>query len=295
MASSFSFDAIGTSWTIDIVESLSSEKEERLLALIHERIEKYDRAYSRFRPDSVVSRMAESAGTYDLPEDSAELFALYREIYECTAGKVTPLIGDVLIAAGYDATYSLRQQRELRAPIGWDDVFLYEPHRITLHMPSMLDVGAGGKGHLVDIVGRLLEKEGILSYVVDAGGDIRQRTTFGRPLRVGLEDPRDTTSVLGIVEIQNQSICGSAGNRRAWDGFHHIIDPFSLTSPKDISAVWVIADSTFLADMLTTALFFVPPDTLVSRYAFSFAIVYADGTYTQSVQFPGEFFSTEHE
>ena len=205
---------------------------------------------------------------YPVPEDATELFALYRKVYDLTGGSVTPLIGDVLVSLGY------------------------EPHRITMHVPAVLDIGAGGKGHLIDIIGRLLEREGIMSYVIEAGGDILQKSVVGTPLRVGLEDPRDATQVLGVAEIINRSICGSAGNRRAWNGFHHIVDPFLLSSPTEISAVWVVADTAFLADILTTALFFASPDTLAPHFDFTYAFVSRDGVWTASPDFPGEFFST---
>ncbi len=291
MASAYAFDAIGTSWNIDIPERLSTEKEESLLVLIRERIEAYDKAYSRFRSDSIVSSMAEGPGVYAMPEDSVELFTLYKKIYDLTDGKVTPLIGDVLVSAGYDAEYSLTPQGELTVPLSWDEVFTYEPHKITMHIPTVLDIGAGGKGHLIDIVGRLLEKEGVMSYVIDAGGDLLQKSTENSILRVGLEDPRDRTQVVGVVEIVNGSVCGSAGNRRVWEGFHHIIDPFSLSSPTDILAVWVVAETAFVADMLTTALFFVSAETLMPHFNFSYALIYADGTWVRSAHFPAEFFT----
>jgi len=286
MASTFTFDAIGTSWTIDIPETLSSLKEESVLRLIQERIAIYDRTYSRFRKDSIVSAMALRAGVYELPEDSLELFALYREMYDVTKGKVTPLIGDTLVSLGYDALYSLQRQEEIVTPRPWDSVCSYAPYCMTMHVPALLDIGAGGKGYLVDIIGRLVEMEGIDSYTIDAGGDMLHKSARSQPLRVGLEDPRDSTCVVGVADVINGSVCGSAGNRRAWEGVHHIVDPFSGASPTEIVATWVFARTAFLADMLATALFFVPPETLMPHYDFSFVSMYADGTCLPSPHAP---------
>lgn len=69
------------------------------------------------------------------------------------------------------------------------------------------------------------------------------------------------------------------------------MNPFTLTSPRHIRAVWVVADTTFLADMLTTALFFVTPDVLLPHYAFAYAILDREGEMTFSLDFPGEFFT----
>ena len=291
MNTSYAFEAIGTRWTIDCKDELDEKRFERLKEAIHDRIDFYDRTYSRFKSDSLLSRAGSTPGLYAFPPDSIELFGTYRDFYEITEGKVTPLIGDVLDSAGYDAEYTLRQKRELTQPYSWDEAFSYESSVLTTYKPIIVDIGAGGKGHLIDIVGELMEEWGVTSYTIDAGGDIRHRSGDNSSLRVGLEDPHDVESVIGIVEIQNMSICGSAGNRRRWGDFHHIIDPYTLTSPRDIEAVWAIAKTTFLADLLTTALFFTPPEVLLRTYEFEYALLSHDGILSYSPNFNGEFFT----
>src|SRR5690348_10121080 len=98
----FEFEAIGTHWTIDIAKELSLEEKAFLLQKIMNRIEEFDKAYSRFRQDSLVMKMAREAGEYTLPEDADKMLALYRKMYDVTGGLVTPLIGQVLVDAGYD-------------------------------------------------------------------------------------------------------------------------------------------------------------------------------------------------
>lgn len=292
MSASLAFEAIGTHWTIDIDDTgYDAECQKKLEDKILNRIEMYDRTYSRFRDDSLIREAGRTPGTYELPEDSNELFSLYRTFYDATNGYVTPLIGDVLDAAGYDATYTLMEKRPLTTPHSWDESIAYAQGKLTTRMPVIIDIGAGGKGHLIDIVGNLIEEEGIGSYTVEAGGDIRYRTTGGEPLRVGLENPFDTESVVGVAHILNESICGSAGNRRAWGNFHHIINPVTLTSPRHLSGVWVVAESTFLADLLTTALFFVPPEEMLEKFSFTYALLDSEGVMTYAPNFPGEFFT----
>src|SRR5687767_1361023 len=50
--STFTFDAIGTRWCIDTEEPLRGEVRDRIL----DRIQRFDRTYSRFRPDSLVAQ-----------------------------------------------------------------------------------------------------------------------------------------------------------------------------------------------------------------------------------------------
>ena len=237
-----------------------------------------------------MTKISKEAGIFNLPDDADKMIYFYKKMYDVTRGLVTPLIGQVLVDAGYDAKYSL-EQKPLSKPPAWDDVIEWEKPTLTLKKPALLDFGAGGKGYLVDIVSELLEENGIISYCVDAGGDMRHRSENKEVLRIGLENPNDITEVVGIVKILNQSLCGSAGNRRAWSNFHHIINPETLSSPLKISAVWAIADTTLLADLLTTGLFFVSPEILLKNFDFEYLIVYSDFSFKKSPGLEIDFFT----
>lgn len=285
----FQFEAIGTHWRIDLAEELTPLASSALLDAIMERIRVYDLAYSRFRDDSLVAQMARKEGKYQLPPDGAALFFLYERVNAITNGKVTPLIGSVMEEAGYDKHYTLTP-RELHTPPLWDDVLVFDGKSLTLKNPALLDVGAAGKGYLVDLVALVIEKTGITSYTIDAGGDIIHRSNVGGKARIGLEHPLDITKAIGVVSLGNESICGSAGNRRVWADFTHIIDPLTLSSPKDILATWVIAESTILADMLATCLFFVPYESLAPHFSFRYILLRSNLSVEYSPQLDVEFF-----
>jgi thiamine biosynthesis lipoprotein len=286
----FCFDAIGTSWKIDLPDTEESPAD-KIVKAVRTRIDEFDRNYSRFRADSLVSLIAKSAGTYQMPDDARPMIELYEKMLGVTKGKMTPLVGQVLSDAGYDASYSLSPKSEINGAKKWNEVIKYNPPMLEASEPVLLDFGAIGKGYLIDIVAEILKEKEIKSFVIDAGGDIAYRDASGKMLKVGLEDPDDATKVIGIAEIKNQSICGSAGNRRKWDKFHHIMDPDTAKSPVHIKALWVVAESTMLADALTTALFFVEPDELLRHFDFEYAIVYANRGGVVSAGFPGNFFN----
>jgi thiamine biosynthesis lipoprotein len=286
----FSFEAIGTSWEIDINDPLSKKEENFLLSKIQERIKEFDLNYSRFKENSLVTKMSKEKGDYRMPSDADKMISLYKKIYDLTEAKVTPLIGQVLVDAGYDANYSL-VPKELKKPLSWEETIEWNNPILQIKIPSLLDFGAGGKGYLVDIVSEIIEKEGAKSYTVDAGGDIRSRVSDNHPIKIGLENPRDKSEVLGVANILNQSICGSAGNRRKWGKFNHIINPETLNSPDEIEAVWVIADETMVADILTTAIIFTDLSTLLSSFHFEYLILWKDFSVTKSDGFNAELFS----
>lgn len=280
------FDAIGTAWWIGIFEPIESDLRKQLEQLISDRIELFDKNYSRFRKDSLITQIAENPGTYELPDDSQKMLDFYKQLYISTCGLVTPLIGQVLSDAGYDAEYSLKPGVVSPAP-KWEDVVNLDGRTFEAKVPILLDFGAAGKGYLVDIVSKILRENGIKKFCVDAGGDM-----YGQGLEdfnVGLENPDDSDQAIGVAQLATGALCGSSGNRRKWAGYHHIMNPITGESTNDVKAVWVVADEVMIADGLSTALFFVPPKDL-NDFEFAYCLVTADNKVQHSENFPAEIF-----
>lgn len=274
------FDALGTRWVIETEKSIDVQK-----SAITDRIEIFDRTYSRFRDDSLVAQLAEKPGTYVFPDDAKKLIEYYDYLYKQTDGAVSPLVGNILDDAGYDKHYSLQPGRVTVAPV-WHDVMQWQDTTLRTTRAVLLDFGAAGKGYLVDLIGEILEQYDHTNYVIDASGDSRSR---GWVQTIGLENPFDPTMVIGTVEVENASLCASAVNRRAWGNWHHIVDPRNAQPVRDVVATWVIAPTTLQADGLATALFFAL-DTSMLDESIAFVRLFADGAVERSPAFVGELF-----
>jgi thiamine biosynthesis lipoprotein len=281
----FRFEGIGTGWAIETAEPLHPD----VAAQVLERVELFDRTYSRFRDDSLVTTFAATGGAREFPQDAVPLFDLYDALYERSSGAVTPLVGRSLEALGYDALYSLRRTGAALAAPDWSAV-ARAGSTLVADEPALLDVGAAGKGYLVDLVGEVLEANGIDGYVIDASGDILTRGPGA--LRVGLEHPFDPSLAVGVVEISDASVCASGSNRRVWgEGLHHILDGRTGEPTRDVIATWAIADSALVADGLATALFFTDPEHLAEIFDFQFVRLFASGRADRSTDLPGELFT----
>lgn len=282
----WTFDAIGTTWQIDTRAPLADD----VRAKVANGVEVFDQRWSRFRNDSMVTEMAQAAGTWDV-DDDASLLDLYDELHEVTAGAVNPLIGRTLSDLGYDAAYSLTSSAEPSAVPAWATLRRHGSSISTIE-PVVLDVGAAGKGRLVDLVASLLRVAGLDEFTVDAGGDVRHAGPAS--IRVALEHPGDPTRALGVVDLApGRALCGSAVNRRAWgDGLHHVLDGRTGRPTAEVVATWVLAPgSCMLADGLATAHFFADPDVLLERWSHHYVRVHADGRVRWSSDLPGEMFT----
>lgn len=283
---SLEFEAIGTRWQVDSAEPIAPE----LATAMHERIARFDAAWSRFRDDSLVSRIAGEPGSWRLPADAPPLLDLYRRLYDATDGAMSPLVGRSLETLGYDRAYSLRPSGPARPAPAWEDSIAWDGETLTTVRPVVLDVGAAGKGYLVDLVGELLVAGGVRDLVVDASGDIR-RWDAAPGYRVALEHPADPTKAIGVIELGDRAICASAVNRRAWgNGLHHVLDATTGLPTSHVIATWAIAPTALVADGCATALFFTDAERLVEEFGIQFVRVHSTGRVEFSPDLDGEMF-----
>jgi thiamine biosynthesis lipoprotein len=129
-----------------------------------------------------------------------------------------------------------------------------------------LDLGGVAKGFAIDQAVETLEKAGIRSGLVEAGGDLR---LFGmHPVRekwrIGIRHPRARqTDLLAIMELGEESVATSGDYERYFlkDGrrYHHILNPRTGYPAEGCISVTVIAGSALEADAYATAVFVMGP------------------------------------
>lgn len=210
---------------------------------IEAELDAIDRACSRFRADSELSRVNARAGrpVRVSPVLIGALDVALRAA-ELTGGDVDPTVGVALELAGYD-----RDWRLLAAPLGepeppaitarvrtgWRTVTL-DRSACTIHVPAgvRLDLGATAKAWAADRAAAAAAAVSGCGALVSLGGDIAtsgQAPTSGWWIRV-TDDHRSDSSAPGqTVSISSGGLATSSTAVRRWshDGhtMHHIIDP----------------------------------------------------------------------
>lgn len=247
----WTFDAIGTAWSVETDDPLDEVARFDVSSVIEE----FDKAWSRFRADSLVTALAKGAGVVDAPAGASDIFEVYLDLSARTGGAVNPLIGRSLETLGYDASLSLKPSgRAHPAPRDWRERLAWTRESLALHDAELIDIGAVGKGRLVDLVTATVRPYVKGAIVVDASGDV---FVSGTKERIALEHPYDTSRAIGAIDVADEALCASAGNRRAWgDGLHHVLDARTGQPVLTVVATWAVAPTTMEADAAATALFF---------------------------------------
>ncbi|PJM74133.1 thiamine biosynthesis protein ApbE [Bifidobacterium primatium] len=102
--------ALGTGIIVTCSQRISGELRQRMASLI----EDFEAAFSRFRTDSLVGRIAavEQGGTFVFPDGlgAEALFALYDLLFAASNGTVDPLVGEELTKLGYGADMAYRMR-----------------------------------------------------------------------------------------------------------------------------------------------------------------------------------------
>ncbi|PIN68629.1 hypothetical protein COV93_08760 [Candidatus Woesearchaeota archaeon CG11_big_fil_rev_8_21_14_0_20_43_8] len=129
-----------------------------------------------------------------------------------------------------------------------------------------LNLGGIAKGYAIDMaIGSLISNK-IKDALVDAGGDIRTiGSKGGSPWRIALQNPRDKTQYLTIIDSFNGTVVTSGDYERYFitDGkkIIHIADPRTGYSAEGLISVTIATSLLAIdADALSTAVFVLGKD-----------------------------------
>lgn len=150
-----------------------------------------------------------------------------------------------------------------------------------------LDFGAVAKGCAADRVRGIL-KDKASSAIVNLGGTVLAygKKQDGSFWRVGIADPDNSASYMGMLSCSDRIIATSGSYERCFTGedgktYSHIINPKTgIPVDNGILSVTVISDNGLRSDALSTALFVMGKDGAEKYYSenkdFDFIILTAD-------------------
>jgi thiamine biosynthesis lipoprotein len=259
-----SFEAMGMRNTV-VVDDPSLLPD--AMALVMDLIDDIDRACSRFKSDSELTRLNARAGDGDVrlsPLMEEAIVAALRTA-DMTGGLVDPTVGKVIEELGYTVTFGDLPKDgpplevRVRKVIGWH-ALAYDPATHTIRIPAgvALDLGASAKAWAADKAAAAAAQALGVGVAVECGGDVAvsgRLPNGGWPVRIAADKHAPEWQ---DVVVHDGGLATSGTTSRRWRRggveIHDIIDP-STGLPADTpwAMVTVAAATCLEANAAATA------------------------------------------
>lgn len=235
-----------------------------------EEIRRIEHKYSRYRADSILSRINAAAGASAVPidEETSALLDFAHGLWGMSDGLFDITSGVLRQAWDFrGATPPDRERLEALLPlVGWSKV-VRSRDKVRLSTPGMeLDFGGFGKEYAADRAAALLISDGFPNALVNLGGDLHAtgprmaKGLEGLPWGIEIQHPRpagpEGRDVLIALQLSRGGLATSGDYERFFvhDGkrYCHVLDPRTGWPVCDVQSVSVVAASTAIAGAITT-------------------------------------------
>jgi len=273
--------AVGTTCIAGVTSGPSDGRRARAaLAAARAEVEACEAELSRFRPESDLMRLNGAGGAWTaVGPRLLDTLRLALRAREDTGGRFDPTVLPALVAAGYDRSFELLEERPAASPGGWRAgaaIELDEPAGcVRLDPGASVDLGGIGKGYAATrALDAMFEAwPSLPGGLVDLGGDIAVRgaTPEGGPWRIAVADPLRPGETAGMLLLGSGGVATSGRDRRRFGpnaSLHHLIDPATgrPAEPGPLS-VTVVATGAAEAEAHATALAISGPETAAAHVA----------------------------
>lgn len=240
-----------------------------LVATARDRLGALDRMWSRFRPDSEISRLNGAGGmAVPVTGETVELVRLSVRGWRLTGGRFDPTVHDAMVAHGYDCDFArmgrprVPADAEVRPSPGCRGIDVDAGSgRVRLPAGVRLDPGGIAKGLAADLVCDELLRSGATGVLANVGGDLRVGGTPPGPEGwvVAVADPVAAERELLRVSLRRGAVATGSTLSRRWVAgdteVHHVMDPRTgRPSSGPLASVTVVATAGWLAEVLAQAL-----------------------------------------
>lgn len=309
MSKILELEALGTKWWVKFFND--SDFSQDIKKKIVFEINDFESLYSRFRSNSLISRLNQTKFLENPPIDLYTMIKKSQAVFSLTQGGFNISVGAKLEEMGYGLKNSkskipnptLKVMSSKALPGGQKPKFvnskiINKKTKILIPSNTRIDLGGIGKGYLIEKLAGLVKSNGIKYFLINGGGDIYVTSDNNKPVKIMLENPFTASESIGWIELKNSALSCSGINKRTWQKgkktFHHLIDMKNNRLVKKYFAVFAYSKSILNADLCSTAIF-VSNEKLKNQIAAKleseYLIIYPDSTFYKSKGFSANLFS----
>ncbi len=212
-----------------------------------------DQLMSLYRADSEISRLNRD-GQLDHPD--AHLLTVLQHAQALS--QQTRGAFDITVQPLWEAAASGRDTRAELGRIGWRHLQVHA-QRVAFRAPGMaVTLNGVAQGYGVDVALAALKQHGIRDALLDTGefASVGQRDD-GKPWTLAVRDPRDEHAYARVLAADGRCLATSGDYETHFSedfSRHHIVDPSTGLSPRELASVSVLAPTGMQADGLSTAM-----------------------------------------
>lgn len=233
-----------------------------------------------------------NGSSVEVSGDTLGLIDFSLELAKKTGGAFDPTIYPVVSLWGFtNREFYVPSDEEIATALQFVDYgkISVSGNAVTLPEGMSLDFGAVGKGYALDEVLSILKADGIISALVNFGGNIGMigDKIEGGNWQIGVRDPQGTGE-LGVLSLADCAVATSGNYQRyfedqAGNRYGHIINPATgRPQESELLSVTVVAKNGKLCDALATAIYVMGKDAAIELWrkenSFELLLITDDGT-----------------
>lgn len=252
--------AFGTTVSVSVLHPDPRQADLAIADALHE-VQRVDALMSLYRDSSQVARLNRD-GVLERPDPHLlALLAHARALSQLTRGAF-----DITVQPLWRSYRDAAQAGELPTPaargaaltcVGWARIE-FDAVRVKLTRPGMaITLNGLAQGYAADLALAAVRARGVQNALLDTGEFIGAGSRDGRhPWMLGVPDPREPARIAAALPVRGRSVATSGDYASAFTPdlvHHHILDPATGASPRDLASVTVLAPTGIEADGLSTA------------------------------------------
>ena len=274
---------MGTLFEVQVYDA-NTERAKGAVGEALDEMARVDLLLSNYNSASELSRMNQEAPKEPF-HASTELFNFIiacRRFYDDTEGTFDPTVGALVRVWGFFSRHPSQPNAEqiavAKLASGFDKVRI-DPEERTIRyaVPGLeMDPGGIGKGYAADRAMEVLQRRGIHSALVSAGGS--SIGAMGHPpgqraWRIAISNPANPAKAVAEVELRDAALSTSGVSQQSLQAgshtYSHIFDPRTGEPVEDMCQVTVVTQNGSAAEALSKAAFILSRQDLavvLNRY-----------------------------
>ena len=261
---------MGTTFSVKLFPTRDELTQLSLFEMVNDELIRINQLMSTYIPDSELSRLnqAKAGQAFTLSPDNVEVLTEAMRLNEISAGAFDVTVGPLVNLWGFGPQGRVTKQpeasliEESRAWVGADKIQLQGSVAVKSHDKTYIDFSSIAKGYAVDRVAELLEQQGITSYLVEVGGEMRLKglKPDGKAWTVAVEKPVSNRREVQLIFSPGDMGMATSGDYRNYfeeNGirYSHSIDPVTAKPiTHKLASVTILHKSAATADALATAI-----------------------------------------